>query len=72
MPLHEAQMFFNLGDKVQSLELFLDDPDSVDQIKPMIEKVVDQQVYLIDWRTRNQAFFQLYRLNGMSCFSFFL
>ncbi|BBL53430.1 multidrug ABC transporter substrate-binding protein [Bartonella quintana] len=57
MPLYEAQMFFNLGDKVQSLELFLNDPDAVDQIKPIVEKAIDQQVYLIDWRTRNQAFF---------------
>ncbi|WP_455482494.1 lipoprotein-releasing ABC transporter permease subunit [Bartonella sp. B35(2025)] len=57
MPLREAQMFFNLGDKVPSLELFLHNPDIVDQIKPIIEKDIDQKVYLIDWRTRNQAFF---------------
>ncbi|WP_455474822.1 lipoprotein-releasing ABC transporter permease subunit [Bartonella sp. B30(2025)] len=57
MPLHEAQMFFNLDNKVKSLELFLDDPDAVDTIKPLIKKIVGQQVYLIDWRTRNQAFF---------------
>ncbi|EJF75903.1 lipoprotein-releasing ABC transporter permease subunit [Bartonella alsatica] len=57
MPLHEAQMFFNLGDKIQSLELFLNDPDAVDQIKPVVGKAIDQQVYLIDWRVRNQAFF---------------
>ncbi|EJF77992.1 LolC/E family lipoprotein releasing system, transmembrane protein [Candidatus Bartonella washoeensis Sb944nv] len=57
MPLHEAQMFFNLGDKVQSLELFLNKPDAVDRIKPVVEKAIDQQVYLIDWRVRNQAFF---------------
>ncbi|WP_208441001.1 lipoprotein-releasing ABC transporter permease subunit [Bartonella raoultii] len=57
MPLREAQMFFNLGDTVQSLELFLNNPDAVDQIKPMVEKAIDQQVYLIDWRERNQAFF---------------
>ncbi|MET3590119.1 lipoprotein-releasing system permease protein [Bartonella silvatica] len=57
MPLHEAQMFFNLGDKVQSLELFLNNPDTVDQIKPLVEKAVNQQVYLTDWRERNQAFF---------------
>ncbi|OLL55165.1 lipoprotein-releasing ABC transporter permease subunit [Bartonella henselae] len=57
MPLHEAQAFFNLGNKIQSLELFLNDPDSVDRIKPILEKLIDQQVYLIDWRTRNQAFF---------------
>ncbi|WP_413154671.1 lipoprotein-releasing ABC transporter permease subunit [Bartonella sp. cb54] len=57
MPLHEAQVFFNLGDQVQFLELFLNDPDAIDQIKPQAEKVINQQVYLIDWRTRNQAFF---------------
>ncbi|WP_336276782.1 lipoprotein-releasing ABC transporter permease subunit [Bartonella sp. CB178] len=57
MPLRQAQMFFNLEDKIKSLELFLDDPDAVDQIKPLIEKVVNKQVYLVDWRTRNQAFF---------------
>lgn len=35
----------------------MNDPDSVDRIKPILEKLIDQQVYLIDWRTRNQAFF---------------
>ncbi|WP_034990123.1 lipoprotein-releasing ABC transporter permease subunit [Bartonella schoenbuchensis] len=57
MPLFEAQAFFNLGQKIQSIELFLNDPDTVDQIKQVIEKEIDQQVYLIDWRMRNQAFF---------------
>ncbi|MCZ2204295.1 lipoprotein-releasing ABC transporter permease subunit [Bartonella sp. A05] len=57
MPLHEAQMFFNLENKIQSLELFLNDPDAVDQIKPAIKAAIDQQIYLIDWRMRNQAFF---------------
>lgn len=57
MPLKEAQAFFNLGTKVQSLEIFLDNPDAVDAISPEVEKAVGRQVYLIDWRTRNQAFF---------------
>ncbi|MEL6088723.1 lipoprotein-releasing ABC transporter permease subunit [Bartonella schoenbuchensis] len=57
MPLFEAQAFFNLGQKIQSIELFLNDPDTVDQIKQVIEKEIDQQIYLIDWRMRNQAFF---------------
>ncbi|MHC5307304.1 lipoprotein-releasing ABC transporter permease subunit [Bartonella sp. LJL80] len=57
MPLKEAQAFFNLDNKVQSLELFLDNPDAVDQISPEVEKAVGRQVYMIDWRTRNQAFF---------------
>ncbi|WP_455478355.1 lipoprotein-releasing ABC transporter permease subunit [Bartonella sp. B10] len=57
MPLHEAQMFFNLGDNVPSLELFLHNPDIVDQVKLGIEKAINQKVSLIDWRARNQAFF---------------
>lgn len=57
MPLKEAQAFFNLGNKVQSLEIFLNDPDAVDKISPEIEKAVGRQVYSIDWRSRNQAFF---------------
>ncbi|WP_100693256.1 lipoprotein-releasing ABC transporter permease subunit [Bartonella sp. 1-1C] len=57
MPLHEAQIFFNLEEKIQSLELFLNDPDAIDQIKPVIEKTVNQQIHLIDWRTQNQSFF---------------
>lgn len=57
MPLKEAQAFFNLGNKVQSLEIFLDNPDAVDTIRPDVEKAVGRQVYSIDWRTRNQAFF---------------
>lgn len=57
MPLHEAQLFFNLENKIQSLELFLNDPDAVDQIKSAINKKLNQPVYLIDWRMRNQAFF---------------
>ncbi|AQX26611.1 lipoprotein-releasing system permease protein [Bartonella sp. Raccoon60] len=57
MPLHEAQIFFNLEEKIQSLELFLNDPDAIDQVKPVIEKTVNQQIHLIDWRTQNQSFF---------------
>lgn len=57
MPLKEAQGFFNLGNKVQSLEIFLKNADTVDQISPEVEKAVGRQVYSIDWRSRNQAFF---------------
>jgi len=57
MPLKEAQAFFNLGNKVQSLEIFLNNPDAVSSITPEIEKTVGRQVYSIDWRSRNQAFF---------------
>ncbi|WP_412057971.1 lipoprotein-releasing ABC transporter permease subunit [Bartonella sp. DGB2] len=57
MPLKEAQAFFNLGGKVQSLEVFLNNPDEIDVMKPLLEKIIGRPVYMIDWRMRNQAFF---------------
>ncbi|MCT6871755.1 MAG: lipoprotein-releasing ABC transporter permease subunit [Bartonella sp.] len=57
MPLKEAQAFFNLGNKVQSLEVFLNNADEVSQVSPEVEKAVGRQVYSVDWRSRNQAFF---------------
>jgi len=57
MPLEEAQLFFNQEGKVQSLEIFLDNPDDVDAMRLRLEKAAGRQVYMIDWRQRNQSFF---------------
>lgn len=57
MPLHEAQLFFNLDNKVQSLEVFLNNPDQVDANKPAITQAIGREIYTVDWRQRNQAFF---------------
>jgi len=57
MPLSEAQIFFNREDEVQTLEIFLDNPDAVDSMRPSLEQAAGRQVYMVDWRQRNQAFF---------------
>lgn len=65
MPLSQAQLFFNQENKVQSLEVFIENPDEVDNIRlaidqevqPMIENGTIPNVYMIDWRQRNQTFF---------------
>jgi lipoprotein-releasing system permease protein len=57
MPLNEAQNYFNFDGKVQSIELVLDDPDKVGDIKPAVESIADRQVLLTDWRQRNATFF---------------
>jgi len=57
MPLGEAQIFFNREEEVQSLEVFLDDPDAVDVMRPQLEQAVGTGLYMVDWRQRNQAFF---------------
>ncbi len=57
MPLSEAQLFFNQEGKVQSLEIFVDNPDKVDAMRAPVEEVAARQLSLVDWRQRNQTFF---------------
>jgi len=58
MPLEEAQAYFNADGIVQSIELFVEHPDSVDGMRPLIEMAAgDRQIFLTDWRQRNQTFF---------------
>lgn len=57
MPLEEAQLYFNSEGVVQSIEVFVEDPDDIDAMRPLIEAAADRQVFITDWRQRNQTFF---------------
>jgi lipoprotein-releasing system permease protein len=57
MPLEEAQLYFNAEGLVQSIELFVDDPDLVDRYRPGIEAAAERQIFVSDWRQRNRTFF---------------
>jgi lipoprotein-releasing system permease protein len=57
MPLEEAQLYFNSEGLVQSIELYVDKPDDIDTMRPLIEAAAERQVFITDWRQRNQTFF---------------
>jgi len=57
MPLEEAQIYFNVEGIVQSIELFVSDPDAIDELRPQVEAAAGRQVFITDWRQRNQTFF---------------
>ena len=57
MPLSEAQLYFNMENTAQTIEVYLDDPDKVDAVKGAIEEAAQRPVYLTDWRQNNQTFF---------------
>ncbi|MDV4180435.1 lipoprotein-releasing ABC transporter permease subunit [Rhizobium brockwellii] len=57
MPLEEAQLYFNAEGLVQSIELFVDDPDDIDNLRPKVEEAAGRQIAITDWRQRNQTFF---------------
>ena len=57
MPLEEAQLYFNKEGVVQLIEVFIEDPDSVDAYQAGIEEAAARPLYSTDWRQRNRAFF---------------
>ncbi len=63
LPLTEAQAYFNSEGIVQSIEVFLDDPDKVDELREAINEAPLRPVFLTDWRQRNKTFFSALELD---------
>jgi lipoprotein-releasing system permease protein len=57
MPLSEAQLYFNVPDAAQAIEVYIDDPDRVGALRPQIEEAAGRPVFTTDWRMRNVTFF---------------
>jgi lipoprotein-releasing system permease protein len=57
MPLSEAQLYFNADGLVNSIELYVDNPDNVDEVRPLLEEAAGRQIFITDWRQRNSTFF---------------
>ncbi|MET2826223.1 lipoprotein-releasing ABC transporter permease subunit [Mesorhizobium shangrilense] len=57
MPFPEAQLYFNMDRQAQTIEIYVDNPDDVDALKPKVEEAAQRPVFLTDWRERNQTFF---------------
>jgi lipoprotein-releasing system permease protein len=57
MPLTEAQAYFNRQGDVTSIEVYTNNPDKVDQLRPLILEAAQRPIFMIDWRQRNSSFF---------------
>jgi lipoprotein-releasing system permease protein len=57
MPLAEAQAYFNRQNDVSAIEVYTDNPDSVDRYRILINERAGRPVFLVDWRQRNATFF---------------
>ncbi|TIO38830.1 MAG: lipoprotein-releasing system transmembrane subunit LolC, partial [Mesorhizobium sp.] len=53
----EAQLYFNMDGRAQTIEIYVDNPDNVDALKPLVEQAAQRPVDLVDWRQRNETFF---------------
>ena len=57
MPLGEAQLYFNQEGIASAVEIFVEDPDRMDDYRIAVSAALDRQMFLSDWRQRNQSFF---------------
>ncbi|MDP4025612.1 lipoprotein-releasing ABC transporter permease subunit [Methylobacterium sp. NEAU 140] len=57
MPLSEAQTFFNRDGDVSMIEIYVDDPDHVLDMREPLEMAAERPILLTDWRQRNRTFF---------------
>jgi lipoprotein-releasing system permease protein len=57
MPLAESQRFFNKGDAVDVLEVFVADPEEVGEQMAAMKNAGLPGLHYSDWRKRNESFF---------------
>lgn len=57
MPLEEAQLYFNSEDRVDVLEVYVDRPEDVDDLRAPIEAAAQRPLFLVNWQQRNVTFF---------------
>jgi lipoprotein-releasing system permease protein len=57
MPLSEAQAYFNRGDSVSGIDVYVDDPDAIGEMRAGIEAAAERSLFSVDWRQRNLTFF---------------
>ena len=57
MPLEAAQQYFRLGDTVNQLEVFVEDPDAFQRQRLAIAGVIGPGHRLFDWQQANSSFF---------------
>jgi lipoprotein-releasing system permease protein len=57
MPFEEAQLYFNMEGRAQTIEVFVDNPDDVDSLRQLVDIAAARQVFISDWRQRNETFF---------------
>jgi lipoprotein-releasing system permease protein len=57
LPLAEAQAFFGRDGDVSAIEVFLRDPDKVDEARAAVDAAISRPVIVTDWRMRNRTFF---------------
>lgn len=57
MPLDLAQKFFKMQDTVSTIEVFIDNPEKLDEMRREIELSMQGRAKVYDWRDTNKSFY---------------
>ncbi|MBB4302433.1 lipoprotein-releasing system permease protein [Rhodobium orientis] len=57
MPFAQAQLYFNQEGRATAIDVFVDHPDDVGEMRPTVEKAAGRPTFIVDWRQRNTTFF---------------
>lgn len=57
MPLTTAQTFFRTPESVTALEVFIRDPEALDEVRQAVSLVVKGRAQVYDWRDTNLSFY---------------
>jgi len=69
MPLSEAQLFFNSAGAANVIEVYVDDPDHIDDLRDKISKAEQRPMLDTDWRQLNKSFFDVLAVEANVMFS---
>jgi lipoprotein-releasing system permease protein len=56
MPLAAAQLFFNTGNAVDSIEIFAQDPDNLDATRAALGGIIGPAARIVDWRQTQASY----------------
>jgi lipoprotein-releasing system permease protein len=56
MPLAAAQLFFNTGTGVTSVEIFAKDPDNLDAVRAALGELIGPSARIVDWRQTQASY----------------
>jgi lipoprotein-releasing system permease protein len=68
LPLHTAQAFFNMPERVDVIEVMTSDPDSVDSLAGEIRRVGGPSIFVTDGKQRNETFFTVLEVERNTMF----
>lgn len=57
MPLDEAQKYFSKKESVNTIEIFLDDPEEILPVITSIRSLIGNTYYISSWKEQNKTFF---------------